>query len=164
MKPLRAIQYWLTWNALDDKYREVMAFRIAFELSDDHLRGRAEVPWLGIVVEGDGTALMQAIEKATMEMVRRYGGTLRHGVSTQATYAETRAVRYSEIDGPVFTREDYIEDESRRAHIGPRPMFAVLGEWIIVEDEAASALVLSENFFARTVRSFGAASLSEVVV
>ena len=50
---MRPINYWITFTARDDKYREVLAVRMALSPSDDYRSTRAEIPAFGIVAEGD---------------------------------------------------------------------------------------------------------------
>lgn len=131
---MRTINNWITFNDVNDKYREVMAVLVKFDLDDDHQTARAEVPFLGIVVEGDGTALMQACSLAQGEISRRYKGQIRQGLQTQATYAETREVRYTETDGAVFDAARCLEEEVARRGAS---LYYVLGH-VVQEYETAA--------------------------
>lgn len=144
MKP---INYWLTFHDIADKYREVMAVRVVYELSDDHLHGRAEVPFLGIVIEGDGTVLAQALSLAQGEISRRYNGQIRQGLQTQAWNGETRDVRYTETDGVIFGRERCVEEEVIRKQYWPDlKLYPVLNH--VVEQNETAALGNADAVFA----------------
>ena len=95
------------------KISMALAVRVTFTLGDDYLSSCAEVPFLDIVVAcpNDGTALIQANELVMLEMARRYDGTIRQGLQTQGSFAETREVLFAETDGALFDEARYIEEE-----------------------------------------------------
>ena len=110
---MRPINYWITFTARDDKYREVLAVRMAFSLSDDYRSTRAEIPAFGIVAEGE-QAQGKALERLYVVLARSHNGQLRQGLQAQATYAETRNLLIAERDGAMFTPERYRAEEKAR--------------------------------------------------
>lgn len=110
---MRPINYWITFTARDDKYREVLAVRMVFSLSDDYRSTRAEIPAFGIVAEGE-QAQGKALERLYVVLARSHNGQLRQGLQAQATYAETRNLLIAERDGAMFTPERYRVEEKER--------------------------------------------------
>ena len=86
---MRPINYWITFTARDDKYREVLAVRMVFSLSDDYRSTRAEIPAFGIVAEGE-QAQGKALERLYVVLARSHNGQLRQGLQAHRHKARFR--------------------------------------------------------------------------
>jgi hypothetical protein len=135
---MRPINYWITFTALKDKYREVLAVRMVFWM--DETRATCEIPEFGIAVDssdGDWNVQGKALRLLYNAIAKRFGnGVLRQGVQTQAMYSETRDLIFAETTGAVFSYERYIEAHQRRG-------FAPTMFWVvklIAEQHEAGAL------------------------
>lgn len=119
----RAIKHWITYTRADSKFDEVAAVLVISQLSDDHSSGRAEVPALGIVIENDARALIRACEQTSLRMAEIYGGgTLRRGVMTQATFAESRTKLESSNGEMCFTHAEYEAIDCKRRNPSGKPL------------------------------------------
>ena len=98
-------KYWITFTDADDALKEVLAVRVNLEISDDHLRTRAEIPAFGIMIDQSDNALLDACEKVSREVTRRYGADkLRFGLMTIASAPDTRTLVEHEN---IITRARY---------------------------------------------------------
>lgn len=95
----------MTFTDADDALKEVLAVRIDWEISDDHLHTRAEIPAFGVTIDQSDNALLNACEKVSREVARRYGADkLRFGLMTIASAPDTRTLVEH---GYIITRASY---------------------------------------------------------
>lgn len=158
---MRPINYWITFTAFEDKYREVMAVRMVWHM--DEMGATCEIPAFGISVDssdGDWNVQTKAMRPLYDLVAKRFGNNvLRQGVQTQAMYSETRDMLIADVDGALFDREHYFVAEDRRKEMNPNMFWAIS---LVAEQHEAGALadedselLLGDNAKPQAVRKHG---------
>lgn len=148
------IPYWITFTAAEDKYREVLAVLLVFEMAEDRSHYRASVPAFGIEAEAD-TGVMGLALTALYDVLARseWGGRIRQGLQTVALRKETRPMLIAGQDEPVigcgrtvvFTPERYREEQIKRPSTANMYwLLEKIEDVSVLDKDEAGALALSD--------------------